>query len=101
VSWGRSTRLRAIGIAVFAIGIDLAFATYRVETRRSDDPRTTTLRRSIDAAHERQMGLLYGTTGAAIMSFVRTLDEPSGHAGIIAAASALGAILCFRAAEAA
>jgi hypothetical protein len=97
---GRRRRLRFIGIAVLAIGLDLAIAAYRVETRQNTpDPRVADVMKSAQRAHKRQMGMLYGETAADLMSWVGGLDRPAGHASLIALASLVAAAFCFRAAQ--
>lgn len=97
---GRRRRLRFIGVAVLAIGLDLAFAVYRVETRQNTpDPRTADVMRSAERAHKRQMGLLYGETAADLMTWVARVDQPAGHGVIIGFVSLIAAAFCFRVAQ--
>jgi hypothetical protein len=92
--WGRG--LRWLAIAILAVGLDVAVATYRVETRVTEDPRVSDVMRSAARAHKRQMGLLYGTAAADLMAWAGNLDKPAGHAALIGLASAIAALFCFR-----
>jgi hypothetical protein len=93
---GYGRLLRWLAIAVLAIGLDVAVVTYRIETRAVEDPRVSDVMRSAARAHKRQMGMLYGTTAADLMAWAGNLDKPGGHAALIAIASAIASLFCFR-----
>jgi hypothetical protein len=96
--WSRRRRLRAVGIAILLIGLDLAYATYRIQVRH-EDPVAASLQRRTAAARDRQLGILYGPTGATMIGWVDALREPQGQATVIVVLSVIGALVCFRVAS--
>jgi hypothetical protein len=93
----RRRRFLAAGIAILAIGLDIAAAMYHFRPRGDeDDPRTAAIRRSAAKADERQMGLLYGKGGARVFGWFGALTSPAGQAVMVALGSAAAAAIFFR-----
>jgi hypothetical protein len=93
----RRRRFLACGIAILAIGLDVAAAMYHFQRPGDDeDPRTAAIVRSAAKADERQMGLLYGKGGARIFGWFDALTSPAGQAVMVALGSAAAAAICFR-----
>jgi len=93
-----SRRLRRIGLSVLAIGWLAAGATYWIQTAHHE-PTPEELISGYAEANERQMGILYGQTGAAFLELLQDLAEPGPEAVMIAAASAFIAWRLFRSAQ--
>ena len=90
-------RLRAIGIAVFAVGICAAGLTYWLETRNAS-PSIEDLLPGSRAAAARQNGLLYGRGVESLLEIYQDLKEPGGQALLIVLGSVAATGICFRAA---
>jgi hypothetical protein len=93
-----SKRLRAIGILVLVVGMAGAGLFYWVEARSAartmDD-----LMPGYSQARSRQIGIMMGDLGVTLMEWLDALKDPRTQAIIIAAASALAALACFRVAR--
>jgi len=93
----RRRRFLAMGIAILAIGLDVAAAMYHFrQPGGEEDPRTAAIMRSAAKADERQMGLLYGKGGVRIFQWFDAAMSPAGQAVLVALGSAAAAALCFR-----
>jgi hypothetical protein len=92
-----SAHLRTIGIVVLIVGILGAGIFYVVETR-SATPAMNELMPGYARQEARQVGMLMGTFGVLMLEWRDALERPGTEAVLIAAASALVALACFRAA---
>ena len=97
-STGReSAQLRVIGIVVLVMGILGAGVFYVIETRYAK-PTMNELMPGYARQEARQIGMLMGTFGVQMLEWRDALERPGTEAVLIAAASALVALACFRAA---
>ena len=93
-SLGRSARLRAIGTLVLVCGVVGAGLFYWLETRAA----TLTIEDlpGYAQARQRQIGIMLGTLGQTLMEGLDAMKEPRNAAVLIAAVSAVVALVCFR-----
>jgi hypothetical protein len=93
-----SRRLRLIGRLILVAGLAGAGATYWVRTAYHE-PTPEELIPGYAQATKRQMGILYGQTGAAFLELLQELGDPGPEAVLMAGASLFVAWRCFRAAR--
>ena len=90
----RARQFRIAAILVLLLGLGSAGMIYWMGTRPtdlSDEPSML----GYDRASNRQMGILYGNTGALIMEWSNDLKQPNTQAFLIVMATALVAGGCF------
>ena len=86
------------GLLLLVAGLAAAGLTYGWQSRDLD-PVAEQVGASAAAAEARQMAILYGPTGATVLSWVSLIERPEAQAGLIAAATVIAAGLCFRVAH--
>jgi hypothetical protein len=94
----RRGRLQKVGSVLFGVGLALAGLTYWIETQWMD-PSAEELLPSVAAANRRQMGILYGNSGATIFGWLEALKRPDVTAALIVLAFTLAAAVCFHVAR--
>lgn len=87
-------RLRAAGILVLVLGIVGACLLYWLETRFAG-PTIDQLLPGYAEMESRQMGILFGTSGAVLSGWLDDLKRPDVQAIIMAGVSVLVALGCF------
>jgi hypothetical protein len=93
-----SDRLRVIGILVLVVGVAGAGLFYWIDARAAA-PTMDDLMPGYSQARSRQIGIMMGDLGVTLMELLEALKDPRTQATIIAAASALAALACFRVAR--
>jgi hypothetical protein len=93
-----SRRLRTIGVLVLVCGVAGAGLFYWIQTRTAV-PTMDDLMPGYSSRRSRQIGIMMGTFGMTMMEWLDALKEPRTQAIIIAAISALAALVCFRVAR--
>jgi len=84
---------------ILVIGLAAAALTYWIESRNAE-PSIEDLLPGTAAAHERQMGILYGPALGTLMDWTNDLiGTPGGHALLIAGTAAIVAGVCFHVAR--
>jgi hypothetical protein len=93
--WTPANRLRFIGSGVLVLGLTAAYVFYRVQSQ-SLAPTMDDLLPGYSERRARQNGILMGGFVVSLLQWADKLKEPSTQALIIAGASALVALCCFR-----
>ncbi|HWB16849.1 MAG TPA: hypothetical protein VG538_10620 [Vicinamibacterales bacterium] len=94
----RVIRLRRIGASLLAACIALAMIVYRVGLAHRA-PTAAELLPGTAAVIERQRGILFGRSGAAMFELFETLQEPEGQAGILVLVGIIAAAACYQVAH--
>lgn len=91
-------RLRRIGLVWILAALVTAGVMYRLRTS-DDDLSVDDVVPGTSAADARQMGILYGKTGARVMGWVEDLQRPDVDAAIIVLVGLIAGGLCFHVAR--
>ena len=95
VRWTPANRLRFIASGVLVLGLTAAYVFYRVQSQ-SQAPTMDDLLPGYSDRRARQTGILMGGFVVSLLQGAETLKEPIAQAWIIAGASVLVALCCFR-----
>jgi hypothetical protein len=93
--WTLANRLRFIGSGVLVLGLTAAYVFYRVRSQ-SLAPTMDDLLPGYSERRARQNGILMGGLVVWLLQAADKLQEPDTQAMIIAGASVLVALCCFR-----
>ena len=93
-----SLRLRIAGRVVLVCGIAAAIIFYWFKSHNAT-PELDELTAGYIKSRDRQLGQLMGPFGVMMNQWMEVLQRPSVEALLIAAASAVGAWICFRLSE--
>ena len=93
--WTPANRLRFIGSGVLVLGLTAAYVFYRVRSQ-SLAPTMDDLLPGYSERKARQNGILMGGFVVSLLQGADKLQEPATQALIIAGASVLAALCCFR-----
>jgi hypothetical protein len=93
--WTPANRLRFIGSGVLVLGLTAAYVFYRVQSQ-SPAPTMDDLLPGYSERRARQNGILMGGFVVLLLQGADKLKEPATQALIIAGASVLVALCCFR-----
>ena len=94
----RVQRLRRTGICVLAGCIALAILVYRIEVA-NHRPTMLELMPGTRPSIERQRGILFGRTGAAMMRWYDELQKPAGQAALVVILGIIGAAVFYQVAH--
>jgi hypothetical protein len=90
-----ANRLRFIGAGVLVLGLTAAYVFYRIRSQ-SLEPTLDDLLPGYSERRARQTGILMGSFVVSLLEGADRLKEPATQAWIIAGASVLVALCCFR-----
>ena len=91
-------RIRWVGVLVLAAGLLTAGRIWWVERHRTE-PTIEEVLPGTAARNSRQMGILYGPIVQAVWDFYQELQQPYTEAPLVAVASLIVMIGCFRLAQ--
>jgi hypothetical protein len=93
--WAPANRLRFIGSGVLVLGLTAAYVFYRARSQ-SLAPTMDDLLPGYSERRARQTGILMGGFVVSLLQGAEQLKDPATQAWIIAGASVLVALCCFR-----